>query len=84
LALIGQYLKSIKLKTLPDDAFPIQAGIANSDVLKSYIALLSLGKNDFDAIEDFRDNAFFKLALDVRQVPSSPTLRQRFDSSAAQ
>jgi len=49
LALIGQYLKSAKLKSLLDCAFPIRAGIANSDVLKSYIALLSLGKNDFDA-----------------------------------
>jgi hypothetical protein len=84
LALIGQYLKSTKLKSLLDSAFPIRAGIANSDVLKSYIALLSLGKNDFDAIENFRDNDFFKRALDLRHVPSSPTLRQRFDSFAAQ
>jgi hypothetical protein len=84
LALIGQYLKSTKLKSLLDCAFPIRAGIANSDVLKSYIALLSLGKNDFDAIENFRDNDFFKRALDLRHVPSSPTLRQRLDSFAAQ
>ncbi len=84
LALIGQYLKSIKLKSCVDSAFPIRAGIANSDVLKSYIALLSLGKNDFDAIEGFRDNDFFKRALDLTHVPSSPTLRQRFDSFATQ
>jgi len=84
LALIGQYLKSTKLKSLFDSAFPIRAGIANSDVLKSYIALLSLGKNDFDAIENFRDNDFFKRALDLTHVPSSPTLRQRLDSFAAQ
>ncbi|MBE0473855.1 hypothetical protein [Rhodoferax sp.] len=84
LALIGQYLKSTHLKSLLDSAFPIRAGIANSDVLKSYIGLLSLGKNDFDAIENFRDNDFFKRALDLRHVPSSPTLRQRFDSFASQ
>lgn len=84
LALIGQYLKSTKLKFLLDTAFPIRAGIASSDVLKSYIALLSLGKNDFDAIENFRGNDFFKRALDLRDVPSSPTLRQRFDAFAAQ
>jgi hypothetical protein len=84
LALIGHYLESAKLRFLLDTAFPIRAGIANSDVLKSYIALLSLGKNDFDAIENFRDNDFFKRALDLRHVPSSPTLRQRFDSFAAQ
>lgn len=84
LALIGRYLKSTKLKSLLDCAFPIWSGIANSDVLKSYIALLSLGKNDSDAIDNFRDNDFFKRALDLRHVPSSPTLRQRFYSFAAQ
>jgi hypothetical protein len=84
LALIGYYFKSSKLKSLLDSARPIRAGIANSDVLKSYIALLSLGKNEFDAIEDFRGNDFFKRALDLRHVPSSPTLRQCFDSFAAQ
>jgi hypothetical protein len=62
----------------------IRAGIANFDVLKSYIALLSLGKNDSDTIENFRDNDFFKRALDLRHVPSSRTLRQRFDSYAEQ
>ena len=84
LALIGQHLKSTKLKSLLDSAFPIRAGIANSDVLKSYIALLSLGKTDFDAIENFRGDDFFKRALDLRHVPSSPTLRQRLDSFAMQ
>ena len=84
LAFIGKYLKSTNLKSLIDSAFPIRAGIANSDVLKSYIALLSLGKNDFDAIENFRNDDFFKRALDLIHVPSSPTLRQRFDSFAEQ
>jgi len=50
LALIGQYLKSTQLKSLFDTAFPIRAGIATSDVLKSYLGLLCLGKNDFDAL----------------------------------
>jgi hypothetical protein len=42
LAFIGKYLKSTDLKSLLDAAFPIRAGIVNSDVLKSHIALLSL------------------------------------------
>lgn len=58
LTFIGKYLKS-----LIDSAVPIRAGIANSNVLKSYIALLSLGKNDFGAIENFRHNDFFRRAL---------------------
>jgi len=83
LALVGRYLKSIKLKSLLDSAFPVRSGIANSDVLAAYIALLSLGKNDFDAIENFRTDSFFKRALNLDHVPSSPTLRQRLDHFAS-
>jgi hypothetical protein len=50
LALIGKYLKRINLNALVDPAFLMRAGIANSDILKSYLALLCLGKNDFDAM----------------------------------
>jgi hypothetical protein len=51
--------------------------------LKSYLGLLCLGKNDFDAIEAQRTDAFFTRALHLRTVPSSPTLRQRFDTHAS-
>lgn len=83
LAFVGKYLKSIKLNTQVDSAFPMRSGVANSDILKSYLGLLCLGKNDFDAIENFRSNAFFKRALGLKDVPSSPTLRQRLDANAS-
>jgi hypothetical protein len=83
LALIGKYLKRINLNALVDPAFAVRAGIANSDILKSYLGLLCLGKNDFDAIEAQRTDAFFTRALHLRTVPSSPTLRQRFDTHAS-
>jgi hypothetical protein len=83
LAFIGKYLKSIKINSLIDSAFPVRSGVANSDILKSYLGLLCLGKNDFDAIENFRTNAFFIRALGLKDVPSSPTLRQRLDAHAA-
>jgi hypothetical protein len=41
------------------------------------------GQEDFDAIENFRGNAFFMRALGLASVPSSPTLRQRLDTNAA-
>ena len=41
-----------------------------------------MGKNDFDAIENFRGNAFLIRALGLSAVPSSPTLRQRLNSHA--
>jgi hypothetical protein len=40
LALIGKYLKRINLNALVDPRFPVRSGIANSDVLKSYLGLL--------------------------------------------
>ena len=83
LAFIGKYLKSIKINSLIDSAFPVRSGVANSDILKSYLGLLCLGKNDFDAIENFRTNAFFIRALGLKAVPSSPTLRQRLDTHAS-
>lgn len=83
LALIGKYLKRINLNSLVDPAFPVRSGIANSDILKSYLGLLCLGKNDFDAIEGQRKDAFFMRALGLRAVPSSPTLRQRMDTHGA-
>ena len=83
LAFVGKYLKRININSLIDSAFPVRSGVANSDILKSYLGLLCLGKNDFDAIENFRGNAFFIRALGLISVPSSPTLRQRLDAHAS-
>ena len=60
----------------------MRSAVANSDILKSYLALLCMGKSDFDAIEGFRGNALFKRALGLGSVASSPTLRQRMDTHA--
>lgn len=55
---------------------------SHSDVMKSYIGLLCQGKSDFDHIEPFRKDEVFSLGLQLKKVPSSPTLRQRFDRAA--
>ncbi|SHJ99642.1 hypothetical protein [Paramaledivibacter caminithermalis] len=34
--------------------------ISNSDIARSYLGLLCQGKNDFQYIEEFRDDPFFK------------------------
>ncbi len=84
LALVGQYMKRLGISAGVDRKFPVGVGgIANSDILKSYLGLLVQGKNDFDAIEAFRGDDFFTRALGVGVVPSSSTLRQRMDSHAA-
>ena len=84
LALVGQYMKRLEISKRVDRKFPVGVGgISNSDILKSYLGLLVQGKNDFDAVEEFRGDDFFTRALDVDTVPSSSTLRQRMDAHAA-
>ena len=54
--------------------------IPHADILTSMIALMSIGKPDFDAIEIFRQKQdFFNKAIGIHACPSSPTLRQRID-----
>ena len=83
LALVGQYMNRLAINKRIDGKFPVGVGgISNSDILKSYLGLLVQGKNDFDAVEEFRGDDFFTHALDVATVPSSSTLRQRMDTHA--
>ncbi|MFN3630722.1 MAG: IS1380 family transposase, partial [Casimicrobiaceae bacterium] len=64
LALVGHYLKALEpaWRRL-DAALPVRAGVSSSDIVRSYLGLLVQGKSDFDAIEGFRGDAFFKQAL---------------------
>jgi len=83
LALVGQALN--RLSALPqtvDREIPLRHGIAHGDVLRAYIGMLCLAKNDFEAVENFRDDLFFAEALGITTVSSSATLRQRFDDRA--
>ena len=85
LALVGHYLKAVRpvLDRL-DAALPMRTGVSNCDIVRAYVGLLVQGKSDFDAIENFRGDAFYKQALDIKLLASSPTLRQRLDAKAAE
>ena len=84
LALVGHHLRRLdgEFKRI-DAALPVRTGVASSAIVRSYLGLLVQGKSDFDAIEGFRGDAFFKQALGIELLPSSATLRQRMDSAAA-
>jgi hypothetical protein len=62
---------------LRGDAMP------HADMLACYVALLCLGKSDFEAINGFREDAYFAATLCLNQVPSEGILRQRMDAHAA-
>ena len=85
LALVGHYLKALEggLRRI-DAALPVKSGVANSDILRGYLGLLVQGKSDFDAIENYRGDTFYKESLGIRLLPSSPTLRQRMDARAGE
>ena len=84
LALVGMALRPTQLDNkINQFRLPAITGtpeISHSDVIRSYVGLLCQGKHAFEAIEDFRgEEPFFGLALGVKQVPSSATLRQRLN-----
>ena len=57
LALIGLALKRLKGFTKAVGTIPQRHGIATIDCIRSYVGLLCIGKSDFDAIENKRDDA---------------------------
>lgn len=56
--------------------------ISNTDILRSYLGLLCIGKSDYEAITAMRDDDYFKSSLGITNVPSSERLRQRLDEEA--
>jgi hypothetical protein len=84
LALVGHQLKALAPTfAAVDAALPVRTGVASSDIVRSYLGLLVQGKSDFDAIENHRQDKFYKHALGIALLPSSPTLRQRMDAQAS-
>ena len=41
LALVGKYLQRININALVNPRFPVRSGIANGDLLKCYLAMLT-------------------------------------------
>ena len=78
LSLIGQAIKGYtNLSKELDSQEILRHGIKHSDVMKSYVALLSIGKNDFEAINTIESEFYFMSAMDINDIPCEATLRQR-------
>jgi hypothetical protein len=84
LAMIGALTHECGLARGIRDALPAKkaGAVGSDDSLISMLGLLSLAKPDFTAIEQFRDDEYFRMALGLTAVPSEPTLRQRMDEIA--
>lgn len=68
---MGQCCQIAQVDAVIDPRIPVSQGMRTSDVVKSMVGLLSLGKSDFEAIEPFRQDRFFKQALGLSKIPSS-------------
>lgn len=81
LAMIGALTQRSGLRAALDRALPRKKKgcVSSTDTLISMMGLLALAKPDFDAIEQFRDDDYFRNALGLSSVPSAATLRQRMD-----
>ena len=86
LGLIGMALNECtNLAADTEGVSPMRSdAMGHANILSSYIALLCLGKSDFEAINGFREDEFFATALGLDQVPSEGTLRQRMDDFAGE
>ena len=87
LALIGLGINRYSaLPAAARKAFPVTKGtngIGLDDILRSYVGMLSLGwQTDYEAVTNKRDDDYFKQSLGIKKVPSTETLRQRFDELA--
>lgn len=51
----------------------------HSEIIRSFLGVLSLGKSDFNDIEIYRNDTFFRDCLNLRKVPSESIMRQRLD-----
>jgi hypothetical protein len=59
-----------------------KGSVSSDDTLVSMAGLLGLAKPDFAAIDQFRDDDYFRMTLGLTDIPSEPTLRQRMDEIA--
>ena len=82
LSLVGLCLNNYGNINKALKSIPLRHGISHSDIIKSYIGILSLGKSDFEAIENYRHDSHFKTSISIKQIPSAPRLRQRLDEQA--
>ena len=57
-------------------------GIINMNLIRAYCGLLAQGKSDFDAIDNHRNDHWYRKSMGIKQMPSASRLRQRFNEDA--
>jgi len=83
LALVGLALNRFaQVRQTLERLLPKRSGLSVGELVIAYVGLLCLGKSDFDAIENHRQDAFFAEALGLSGVPAASTLRMQLNAQA--
>lgn len=83
LVLINNVIETTKFKQNINnkDNIKVQSReISNRDIFMTYIGILAQGKTEFERADEYRNNKYFKHALDIEKSPSCSILRQRFNA----
>ena len=61
------------------DCIKAMRKIPSLDILRAYLGILCIGKNDFESIGDYKEDPYFRKSLGLQYIPSKETLRQRLE-----
>ncbi len=84
IAPLGQGCQAAQEDAVIHPKLPVSQGMKSSDVVKAMFGLLALGKNNFEAIETFREDSLFKEILGLSNVPGCVWILWHLDARAAQ
>ena len=74
----------LKAARLPALFGPSVKTIPDHSIYTTQIALLALGKSDFEAVSAYRDDVAFRRMLRLKRLPSAEIMRQRIDAAPSQ
>ena len=83
LVLVNNIIEATKFKQNINDKNHIKVQsreISNKDIFMTYIGILAQGRTEFERADEYRNNKYFKHALDIEKSPSCSILRQRFNA----
>ena len=74
----------LKAARLPALFGPSAKTIPDHSIYTTQIALLALGKSDFEAVSAYRNDVAFRRMLRLKRLPSAEIMRQRIDAAPSQ
>ena len=83
LVLVNNIIETTKFKEKINNKNHIKVQsrkISNKDIFMTYIGILAQGRTEFERADEYRNNKYFKHALDIEKSPSCSILRQRFNA----